>query len=49
MWVYVVYKVGYSRRVTIPSQIWRKWGDPDHVIIEYDEKEDKLIIRPFKG
>jgi len=36
-------------KVTIPRAVQEKWGFPRYVLVKYDEKEDKLIIEPYKG
>ena len=35
-------------KIKIPTPIARKWGFPKYVLVYYNEKEDKLEIKPYK-
>lgn len=50
--IYRIQKVIEPRRkakITIPKIIQEKWGFPEYVLVIYNEKEDKLEIKPYKG
>jgi len=35
-------------KVTLPKEVVRKWGFPRKVLVEYDNYEDAIIIKPYK-
>jgi len=41
-----VYKVGDSRRIIIPVEAWRRWGDPEYVVVKM--KNGELVVKPLK-